>query len=488
VLVGTVVGAIPGLGSKIALTILIPFTGWMAPYVALAFFLCISESASFGDTIPAVLFRTPGTAGSAATAIDGYPLAQQGKAGYALGAGAMASFVGAIIGITISILFIPWLAEYVLAFGPPEYFWMAVLGISIIAVVSKGTLAKGIVAGLVGLFISFIGYDLVTGKTRFTFGSMYLEDGIEFIPAMLGLFAVSEMLKLSTRTGQNDLVAVGDPGKDVWKGCLSVFKNPRISIQSSVLGLFIGAIPGAGKAVASFMAYMVAVRTSRHPETFGHGEVQGIIASEAANNASGGGGGALIPTLTLGIPGSSGMALILAGMTFHGIRSGPSFIIYEADMMYAMFAALLVGMVMALFVNLVLIKPVAKAVMIPNEIMVPLILIMAFLGAYALRFSMFDMFITLLFGVLGYFMDRYGYSTVCMVLAMILGPIAEESFFQAYKIGGRSFSIFFTRPISVGLIVVLVLALAGPAAYGFLKRTLSGRRGNGAAPTPTAAG
>ena len=168
------------------------------------------------------------------------------------------------------------------------------------------------------------------------------------------------------------------------------------------------------------------------------------------------------------------MALILAGMTFHGIRSGPSFIIFEADMMYAMFAGLMVAMVMALVVNLVLIKPVAKAVQIPNEILIPLILIMAFLGAYALRSSIFDMGVTLVFGVLGYFMERYGYSTVCMVLAMILGPIAEESFFQAYKIGGRSFSIFFTRPISIGLVVFLVLAMAGPAIYGRIKK-LRGR-------------
>lgn len=472
VVVGTVVGAIPGLGSKIALTILIPLTGPMAPYLALAFFLAISEAASFGDTIPAVLFRTPGTAGSAATAIDGYPLAQQGKAGYALGAGAMASLAGGLIGIVISILFIPWLAEYVLMFGPPEYFWMAVIGISIIAVVSKGSMAKGLVAGLVGLFISFIGYDLVTGKTRFTFGIMYLEDGIDFMPAMLGLFAVSEMLKLATRRGGATQLEGVDPTRDVWKGCLEVFRNPVTTVRSALIGLFVGAIPGAGKAVASFMSYLAAIRTSSHPETFGNGEITGVIASEAANNASGGGGGALIPTLTLGIPGSSGMALILAGMTFHGIRSGPSFIIFEADMMYAMFAGLMVAMLMALVVNLVLIKPVAKAVQIPSEILIPLILIMAFLGAYALRSSIFDMGVTLVFGILGYFMDRYGYSTVCMVLAMILGPIAEESFFQAYKIGGRSFSIFFTRPISIALVLFLIVAMAGPYIYRYAKNLI----------------
>ena len=475
VIVGTIVGAIPGLGSKIALTILIPLTGQMAPYLALAFYLSISEAASFGDTIPAVLFRTPGTAGAAATAIDGNALAQKGKAGYALGAGAMASFVGGMIGIVISLLFIPWLAEYVLMFGPPEYFWMAIIGICIIAVVSKGSMAKGLIAGLMGLFISFIGYDLVTGQTRFTFGILYLEDGINFIPAMLGLFAVSEMLKLATRPDGDGMDPTADPTKDVWKGCLEVFRRPVTTIRSALVGLLVGAIPGAGKAVAAFMSYLVTIRSSSHPETFGQGDVEGVIACEAANNASGGGGGALIPTLTLGIPGSSGMALILAGMTFHGIRSGPSFIIFQADMMYAMFAGLMVAMIMALVVNLVLIKPVAKAVMIPRVILIPLILVLALLGAYALRSSIFDMGVALVFGILGYFMDRYGYSTVCMVLAMILGPIAEESFFQAYKIGGRSFSIFFTRPISIGLVVFLVLAMAGPGMYRQLKQVFRSR-------------
>ena len=473
VMVGTFVGAVPGLGSKIALTILIPFTGGLAPFKALAFYLCISEAASFGDTIPAVLFRTPGTAGSAATAIDGYELAQQGKGGYALGAGAMASFVGAVIGAIICILFIPWLAEYVLLFGPPEYFWMAIIGISIIAVVSKGSMAKGLLSGMIGLVISFVGYDLVTGKGRFTFDSIYLEDGIEFIPAMLGLFAATEMFKLIRRTSQLEMTEDRDPTRGVWKGCLEVLRYPITTLRSAMIGLFVGAVPGAGKAVASFMSYLIAVRSSKHPEKFGKGAVEGVIASEAANNASGGGGGALIPTITLGIPGSSGMALILAGMTFLGIRSGPDFVIFNADMMYAMFAGLLFGIVVALALNLLLIKPVAKTVLIPPDILVPLIMILTLLGSYALRYSVTDMLVTLVFGVLGYFMDKYGYSNVCMVLAMILGPIAEVSFFQAYKIGGRSLTIFFTRPISIGFVVFLVLLLVGPTLWRFGKRLFS---------------
>ncbi|MFB0506093.1 MAG: tripartite tricarboxylate transporter permease [Thermodesulfobacteriota bacterium] len=237
-----------------------------------------------------------------------------------------------------------------------------------------------------------------------------------------------------------------DPTTDVWKGCQEIFRHPLSTIRSSLIGLFVGAVPGAGKAVAAFFSYLIAIRASKHPETFGRGDVEGVIASEAANNASGGGGGALIPTLTLGIPGSSGMALILAGMMYLGIRSGPSFIIFNAPMMYAMFAGLIMGMIMALILNIIVIKPMAKAVRIPTEILVPLFLILAFLGSYALRHSLFGMSVTLVFGILGYYMDRYGYSTVCMVLAMILGSIASESFFQAWKIGDRSFTIFFYPP------------------------------------------
>lgn len=473
VIFGSFVGAVPGLGTKIALTILIPLTGHLAPYVALAMYLTVSEACSFGDTIPAVLFKVPGTEGAAATAIDGYALSQKGRAGYALGAASMASYVGGMLGIVVSILFIPFLADYVLLFGPPEFFWMALIGISIIAVVSKGYLAKGILSGLVGFLISFIGTDVVTGKERFTFGTLYLMDGINFIPAMLGLFAITEMLKLSKKTVQLEKAADVNSMREIWEGCLSVFKYPVNVVRSTLVGIIVGAIPGTGKSVAAFLSYMFAVRSSKHPETFGQGEVEGVIAPECANNACSGGGGALIPTITLGIPGSSGMALILVGMAFLGIRSGPDFIIHKSDMMYAMFAGLIIGTTVALALNLVAIKPVSKAVQIPNETLIPVVLVFAFLGAYALRGSIWDMILTVVFGVLGYFMDKYGYSPVCMVLAMILGPLASESFFQAWMMGDRSFSIFFTRPVSIALIVFLVLIMVGPQMFNTVKKVIT---------------
>ena len=472
VVLGSFVGAVPGLGSKIALTIIIPFTGNLAPYVALAMYLSVSEASSFGDTIPAVLFKVPGTEGAAATAIDGYALSQKGKGAYALGVASMASFVGGMLGIGVSIVFIPFLADYVLMFGPPEFFWLAIIGISIIAVVSKGFIAKGILSGLIGLLISFIGTDMVTGKERFTFGTLFLMDGINFIPAMLGLFAVTEMLKLSRKKVKFEKTGDVTSLREIWEGCMAVFKYPVNVIRSTFIGILIGAIPGTGKSVASFLSYLIAIRTSRHPETFGRGEVEGVIAPECANNACSGGGGALIPTITLGIPGSSGMALILVGMTFLGIRSGPDFIIHHADKMYAMFAGLIVGTVFALVLNLVSIKPISKAVQIPNEILIPIVLVMAFLGAYALRNSVFDMLITVIFGLLGYSMDRYGYSPVCMVLAMILGPLAAESFFQAWMIGNRSLTIFFIRPVSIGLILFLCLIMVGPHLSKVVRRVV----------------
>jgi len=253
---------------------------------------------------------------------------------------------------------------------------------------------------------------------------------------------------------------------------MAVFKYPVNVMRSTFIGILIGAIPGTGKSVASFLSYLIAIRTSRHPETFGQGEVEGVIAPECANNACSGGGGALIPTITLGIPGSSGMALILVGMTFLGIRSGPDFIIHHADKMYAMFAGLIVGTVFAMVLNLVSIKPISKAVQIPNEILIPIVLVMAFLGAYALRNSVFDMLITVIFGLLGYSMDRYGYSPVCMVLAMILGPLAAESFFQAWMIGNRSLTIFFIRPVSIGLILFLCLIMVGPHLSKVVRRVV----------------
>ncbi|MBI4632556.1 MAG: tripartite tricarboxylate transporter permease [Deltaproteobacteria bacterium] len=469
VVLGSFVGAVPGLGSKIALTMIIPFTGHLAPYVALALYLSVSEASSFGDTIPAVLFKVPGTEGSAATAIDGYAMTQNGRPGFALGAASMASLLGGMIGICVSILFIPFLADYVLLFGPPEFFWMAIIGISIIAVVSHGTMAKGILSGLIGILISFIGTDVITGKERFTFGTMYLSDGINFIPAMLGLFAVTEMLKISRKTTKLEMIATVNSRREIWEGCMVCFKYPVNMIRSSLIGIIVGAIPGTGKSVASFLSYLFAVRGSKHPETFGKGEIEGIIAPEFANNACSGGGGALIPTLTLGIPGSSGMALILVGMTFLGIRSGPAFIIQHADMMYAMFAGLIIGMIFAFGLNFFCIKPIAKAVQVSNETLIPVVFVFAFLGSFALRNSLFDMLITVIFGILGYYMDKYDYSPVCMVLAMILGPLAGESFFQAWMIGNRSLTVFFTRPVSLGLFLFLIVIMAGPYVYQKIK-------------------
>jgi putative tricarboxylic transport membrane protein len=238
---------------------------------------------------------------------------------------------------------------------------------------------------------------------------------------------------------------------------------------SRLIGIIVGAIPGTGKSVASFLSYLFAVRSSKHPETFGKGEIEGIIAPEFANNACSGGGGALIPTITLGIPGSSGMALILVGMTFLGIRSGPAFVIQQSGMMYTMFAGLIVGMAFAFLLNFFCIKPIAKAVQVSNETLIPIVFVFAFLGSFALRNSVFDMLITVIFGILGYYMDKYDYSPVCMVLAMILGPLAGESFFQAWMIGGRSLTVFFNRPVSLGLFFFLVLVMAGPYVYQKIK-------------------
>ncbi|MDP2268308.1 MAG: tripartite tricarboxylate transporter permease, partial [Deltaproteobacteria bacterium] len=240
VVLGSFVGAVPGLGSKIALTMIIPFTGHLAPAVAMAMYLSVSEASSFGDTIPAVLFKVPGTEGAAATAIDGYAMTQKGRPGFALGAASMASFMGGMIGITVSILFIPFLADYVLLFGPPEFFWMAIIGISIIAAVSQGTMAKGILSGLIGILISFIGTDVITGKERFTFGTMYLMDGINFIPAMLGLFAITEMLKMSRKSTKLEMIATVNSRREIWEGCMACFKYPVNMIRSSLIGILVG--------------------------------------------------------------------------------------------------------------------------------------------------------------------------------------------------------------------------------------------------------
>ena len=319
VLIGMLLGALPGVGPAVAVAILIPLTFHWDAADALIFLGVLYPATVYGGSISAILFNVPGHGGSAATVLDGYPLCQQGKGAEALGLSAAASFVGGLFGVTALILFSPILAGFGLRFGPAENFILGILGLSIIAVVIRTSTLKGLISALLGLLISTIGYDLVTGEIRYTFGTLYLQDGVPFVQALIGLFAISQAIRLSI-SGRAIASQARFQGHLV-EGSLRVLKYPVTLIRSSVIGTVIGALPGAGMVTASFVSYGEAVRASKDPERFGKGEPEGVIAAEAANNASI--LAALIPTITLGIPGGAGVAVFMGAMILHGITPGP---------------------------------------------------------------------------------------------------------------------------------------------------------------------
>jgi|Deesub1362A_J573_1020465.scaffolds.fasta_scaffold01145_3 putative tricarboxylic transport membrane protein len=479
VVLGGLAGAIPGLTSKVPVAILIPLSGGLPPVGALAMFVAASESASFADTLPAILFRVPGDASAAASTLDGYELTKKGKAGYAMGAGAGGSFVGGLIGILIAIFLTPYLTEYALAFSPPEFFWMGVLGITLIAAVSKGPLYKGLVSGFLGFIISLIGMSIFTSELRLTFGIPELIDGVDFVAVLIGLFAISEMIRLYVKGGKivEKGAEVANPMKDMWRGVLSAFKYWTTTIRAALIGFAIGIIPGAGKGTSIFYSYMVESKIVREKisegktdeDPFGSGNIKGVLVPDVANSATP--GGALIPTLTLGIPGSSGMALIMAALMFHGYPIGPALAIYHPEVVYGIFAGVLIGIPFAFLLYILLIKPMTRLVTLPVKSIVPVILVISMLGIYTLNNSMIDVAIAVIFGIIGYYMDKYDYSPVCMIIGVILGPIVEQSLFQSLRMSFWNPAIFFTRPLSILLIVIILTGIF----YSQIKRIITGK-------------
>ncbi len=339
VVVGLVFGVMPGLGGTTAIALLMPLTFTMEPNHAMALVGGIMGAVSAGGSISAILINTPGTAPNAATCFDGYPLAQQGKAGLAIGAAQAASVIGGFIGIFTLIAIIPIAKQIVLLFGPPEYFMLAMMGLAAIAVSTGGQFLRGLIAGVIGLMLAFVGYDAVGGGVRFTLGSDYLWDGVPLVPALTGLFAISEMIALSVTGG----TIASDASKiritQVWDGVWAVFRHWKVMLQGSAIGTVVGAIPGLGGTVAAFLSYTAAMQISKNPETFGKGNIEGVIGPEAANNSKD--GGALIPTLAFGIPGSAEMAVFLGVLILHGIEPGPMLLIKHEGVMFSLILALL---------------------------------------------------------------------------------------------------------------------------------------------------
>ena len=455
---GILVGALPGLNATNGVALLLPFTITMEPIAAIAVLTTIYCAATFAGAITAILINTPGTSASATTCLDGYPLAQRGEAGRALGMAAVSSTIGGIISVLCLMAAAPLLAGAAYKFAPPEYFALTVFGLSMLASIGEESSIKSIMSGAFGVLLATVGIDLLTTVERFTFGMNELTEGIGFVPVMIGVFGIAELL---TQAGQLGIVreritlrAIQLPSKADYQ------KTWKAILRSSGIGTFIGILPAEGATIASMIGYNEAKRWSKTPEEFGKGSIEGIAGSEAANNSAT--GGAMVPTLALGIPGSPTAAVILAGLMVHGLRPGPTMFTEQSTFVFAIFWSMLLVNVLFFFVGLHGARIFARATLIPLTILWPMVFLFSMVGAYALDQSMIDVWIALIFGVIGYLMKRYGFSVVSLAIGLILGGMLEKRLGQSMVMLDEQWWLIATRPLSLWFLILTVLALSGP--------------------------
>ena len=479
VLIGIVIGALPGLGPSLGMAIMLPLTLPLSSVDAVILLVSVYSGAMYGGAIAAILINAPGTAAAAATTFEGYPMSRKGEAMKALSISATASSIAGFFTVITLILLSPILVEIVLAFTSPEYFLIALLGLAMITVIAKGSMVKGLVAGMFGLMITSIGTGTTTVTPRYAFEDylgFMMYDGINFVAVLIGLFAIAEMFKLAGEEGGisgRETVISGS----VVPGIKSVLSHPVTLVKSGYIGMLIGSIPGAGSTVSTFVAYGESVRSSNDPDSFGKGNETGLIAAESSNNGTI--GGSLIPTLSFGIPGSAATAVLLGGLIMHGLNPGPTLFSEELATTYSLFIALLVGNVLILTVGLFFVTRASIITQVDTDYIIPLIIVLALLGAVALRGdtqTWLDIWTVVGLGVIGFYMKKYDYSIIAFVLGVVLGDIAEENLDRSFQLSDGSlwfiipedsllssqWWVFLERPLSIALVAMIFLLIFGP--------------------------
>lgn len=455
---GIVIGVLPGLGGIVAMALLLPFTWGMDFAAAMSLLIGAHIATIWGASVTSILFRVPGAAKSVALIFDGYPMTLKGEASRALGASAMSTLLGGIFGAVFLAFSIPLTRPVMMALGPPEYLMLALWGLTIIATFSEGSLLKGLTAAALGLLTAFIGMDLVTATPRFTFGSLSLLDGISFPVAMIGLFAIAEMVKLIVKDGTLIEREISAENSSVWQGVRDSCKHWGLVIRSSLLGLWIGVLPGIGQSVGSIAAYAQALRTSKHPETFGKGNVEGVIAPDASLGANEGGG--LLPTLALGIPGGEGMAILLIAFIGLGVVPGPQMLTQNLDLVYTLVWVVAIASIVTAVAGLLLTPIFARVPTLNPNIIVPLVLAVCVIGAYSDRRELSDVIVAGVFGVIGYFMDKYRFSRANFVIGMVLAVMIERNLHISVSLYGEWF--IFTRPAALVMFFLIIITTAWP--------------------------
>jgi putative tricarboxylic transport membrane protein len=475
VLVGMVVGVMPGLGPSAGLAILLPLTFGLDPTGAIVMLAAVYYGAMYGGTITSVLINTPGESASLATTFDGYPMAQQGRAGPALVLAAVASFVAGTVGAILISLTAPAVASMASNFGPPELFLVVVAGLLTLVVIIGKNRLLGAVSALAGFAMATVGIDVTTGTQRYTFGSPELIEGVDFVPVAIGLFGVGEILwSLYNGAHREDLayVHVSSRSRGFWPTRRDWRESRGSMTRGSLMGFFIGSIPGAGATVASLMSYSAEKAISKEPQKFGKGAVPGVVGPEAANN--GASAGSMVPLLTLGIPGSSATAVLLGGFLIWGLTPGPLLMEQNPEFAWGLIGSMYLGNVMLLVINIFCVPAFASIARVPFRILGPIVILLCIIGAFAVNGSVLEVGIMLLCGVLGFFMRRYGFSPAALVIALVLGPLAEESLRQTLLISGGSFDIFVQRPASLALLLfvalLLILAFVAPLVFAAVRK------------------
>ena len=472
VLIGIVFGALPGLTATMTIAVFIPFTFGLSPVIAFAFLLGLYSGSVYGGSISAILINIPGTPSAIATSLDGYPLSQMGRAGEAIGISTISSTLGGFFSVIVLMFAAPAIASVALKFSAEEYVGITLIGLSIIAIISPGSTVKGLMSGVIGLIIGIVGMDPITGYPRFIMGRAELLEGIDSIPVMIGMYGLSEMLvQISSSeykvTVKQKLSRLLPPIKHIKQ----IFGTV---VRSSFIGVLIGALPAAGGSIAALVAYGQEKRFGKRKELLGTGIIEGVAAPEAANNAST--GGALIPMLTLGIPGDAMTAVLMGGLIIQGLRPGPLLFQQQMPFVSSIFISLLLSVVFMCILGLLGAPVFAKMISFPKKYLIPAILVFSLVGSYAISNSIFDIWVLIISGIVGFVFRKIGLPIAPIILGMILGPLFESNFRRALMLSGGNWATFVQRPISLAFLIVVVVVLTGPAIMKKFNKTLI--RGN----------
>ena len=470
VLVGQVIGALPGIGPSAAIAILLPLTFGGDATGSIIMFAGIYYGAQYGGTLTSVLVSIPGESSTVMTSLDGYQMARNGRAGAALGMAAIASFFAGTVGTLGLMLMAPPLAAAALYFGPPEYFALVLVGLTSLSLVGGG-LVKGLMMGLVGLMIATIGVDPQVGNTRFMFGQLWLMDGIDFLVLAVALFGVGEVLASVEQALKPPKVELNI--RNLLPTYLDWIASRWAIVRGTLIGFLIGVLPGAGATIASFMAYAAEKKISKHPEKFGTGVIEGVAAPEAANNAAA--TGAMVPMFALGIPGSGTTAVMLGALIMFGLQPGPQLFQKNADLVWGVIASMYVGNVILLVLNLPLAGMFATLLRVRYTLLYPVILALCIAGVYSQANSADDLWVMTAFGVVGYLMKKYDFPIAPLVLGLVLEPMLETALRQSMTLSHGSLAIFVTRPISATLIVLTLMIVTAPLFARVIRRVVASK-------------